>query len=153
MKKDERFQKLLDVLSFEMSSDLRSFNIQSIAVIVHGLAKMRVHNDVILKAVEDESERVVMNGNPQSNANTAWAFATLSNPAPNLFKKIEENSSKLFEEGNIQESANTAWAFAKLSIPAPNLFRKIEENSSKLVEEGNSQAIANTVSNLSNIIE
>ena len=69
----------------------------------------------------------------------AWACATLSIEAPNLFAEIEQRAKWLVEEGNPQDVANMAWACAKLGFEAPNLFAEIEQRAKWLVEEGNPQ--------------
>jgi very-short-patch-repair endonuclease len=144
------FHDLIRDLSGEMtaSPELKKFGgVREVANIVHALAKMRASGDdvdAILNATDNDAEWLVANGNSQEIANTAWAFATLNTPAPNLFKKIEERASFLVENGKPQEIANTAWAFATLGCDAPALFSAVDSCSEFLIEKGIPQEIANT---------
>jgi len=49
--------------------------------------------------------------NAQDLANTAWAFATLGMPDPQLFDAIARKSEQRIGSFKPQELANTAWAF------------------------------------------
>jgi len=117
--------------------------------IIHAIGKMQLRNPSTKRILEwistpETAAIFVEKGKPQAIANTAWACATLSFEAPNLFAKIEEHSKWLVEEGDPQAVANTAWACATLGFEAPNLFAEIERQSKWLVKEGKPQEVANT---------
>ena len=50
--------------------------------------------------------------NTQNLANTAWAFATASQPVAQLFTKLAKSAERRMADFNAQDLANTAWAFA-----------------------------------------
>ncbi|KAJ1628382.1 hypothetical protein T492DRAFT_156827 [Pavlovales sp. CCMP2436] len=81
---------------------------------------------------------------PQELANTAWAFATLGTPAPQLFDAIACKSEQRIGEFEPQGLANTAWAFATLGMPAPELFEAIARESEQRIGSFNPQDLANT---------
>ena len=57
--------------------------------------------------------------NPQNLANTAWAFATAGQPAPELFSAIGEEARPHLREFKPQELSNTVWAYATAGVAAP----------------------------------
>ncbi|KAJ1627376.1 hypothetical protein T492DRAFT_576900, partial [Pavlovales sp. CCMP2436] len=80
---------------------------------------------------------------PQELVNTAWAFATLGKPAPQLFDAIARESKQRIGSFKPQELVNTAWAFATLGVLAPQLFDAIARASKKRIGNLKPQGLAN----------
>ena len=89
-----------------MSKNLKDFgDVRSVFSIVHALGKMRdTSKDVmkILDTVVSDRNWLVANGEPQSIANIAWAFARINGLAPVLFQEIEKKASYFVEHANPQ---------------------------------------------------
>ncbi|KAJ1624395.1 hypothetical protein T492DRAFT_577116, partial [Pavlovales sp. CCMP2436] len=84
------------------------------------------------------------NFKPQELVNTAWAFATLGTPVPQLFDAIARESKQRIGSFKPQELVNTAWAFATLGVRAPQLFDAIARASKKRIGNLKPQGLANT---------
>jgi RAP domain len=137
------------ILSFVSTPDsslqlLFQSGTRSVANTAWAFAKLGTDAPHLFSAIEQKSDWLVEEGNPQDVANTAWACAKLGIDAPRLFSAIEQKAHWLLEEGTPQAVANTAWAFATLGMRAPQLFSAIEQKSDWLVEEGKPQEVANT---------
>ncbi|KAJ1638643.1 hypothetical protein T492DRAFT_585686, partial [Pavlovales sp. CCMP2436] len=86
-----------------------------------------------------ESEQRIGSFNPQGFANTAWVFATLGMPAPQLSDAIARESEQRIGSFKPQGLAITAWAFATLA----QLFKAIARESEQSIGSFNPQGLAN----------
>jgi hypothetical protein len=154
LNRDPVFRSFLADLAVRMTAhpELRRFGgVREVGNILHGLAKLREPHQkrphkniqIIFDAAESDAAWLVQNGNLLTVLNTAWAFATLSVPAPNLFSEIDKRASSLIKTAKPREVSNLAWAFAKARCPAPNLTKEIDNRSAFLVEYGDPRASAN----------
>jgi hypothetical protein len=79
-----------------------------------------------------------------SNAQ-AWAYATASEAAPQLFDAIAASAEGRVERFIAQNLANTAWAFATASHRAPRLLDAVAREAARRADEFKPQELANTV--------
>ncbi|KAJ1627675.1 hypothetical protein T492DRAFT_595559, partial [Pavlovales sp. CCMP2436] len=78
-------------------------------------------------------------------ANTAWAFATLGTPAPQLFEAIARESEQCLGSFKPQGLVNTAWAASSASAASSRkLFEAIARESEQRISSFNPQELANT---------
>ena len=83
-----------------------------------------------------------------SNAQ-AWAYATASEAAPELFDAIAASAEGRVERFIAQNLANTAWAFATASHRAPRLLDAVAREAARRADEFKPQELANTVTSRS----
>ena len=86
-----------------------------------------------------------------SNAQ-AWAYATASEAAPELFDAIAASAEGRVERFIAQNLANTAWAFATASHRAPRLLDAVAREAARRADEFKPQELANTVTVAASLI-
>jgi len=136
----------LIALREQTSEHVRMFGARGVGNTAHALAKLALRG-AAWTSLWNEIERAARarrsEFDPQSLANTAWAFATAGHAAPALLEAIAEESTGRVHEFTPQALANTAWAVATAGRAAPALFEAIAEESSGRVREFTPQALAN----------
>ena len=78
-----------------------------------------------------------------SNAQ-AWAYATASEAAPQLFDAIAASAEGRVERFIAQNLANTAWAFATASHRAPRLLDAVAREAARRADEFKPQELVRT---------
>ncbi|KAJ1618394.1 hypothetical protein T492DRAFT_636534 [Pavlovales sp. CCMP2436] len=118
---------------------------RNIAGACYGMARLRFEPArATMRLLGAEATTRLGEFKPQNLANTAWAFAKLGVPAPQLFDAIARESEQRIGSFNEQNLANTAWAFATVGIPAPRLFEAIARESEQRIGSFKPQELANT---------
>lgn len=153
LRQDERFHQLLASLERELAGVggtnlMERFQPQTIANVVHALARLEVRHRAILDIVREQFE-ITKDTHPQVAANLAWGFATLNYPAPRLFQAIDkEMAATLIRDGTLQAISNTTWAFATQRVDAPRLFQLLDDNAALLLSNEDAAIAPQALSNL-----
>jgi hypothetical protein len=74
---------------------------------------------------------------PQGLSNTAWAFAKLGYPQPQLFEDLALAAVSCLERFTAQGLSNTAWAYAAAGHYQPQLMKRIAQQVGAVVLGGN----------------
>ena len=89
--------------------------------------------------------RYLVGRNAYMSTAQAWAYATASIAAPELFDAIAASAEGRVERFIAQNLANTAWAFATASHRAPRLLDAVAREAARRADEFKPQELANTV--------
>ena len=82
---------------------------------------------------------------PQEIATTAWAYATVNIPAPELFAAIAAIAPDRLGSYRAQDLADLVWAFAKGGVAAPALFDAVAAVATPRRNDFNSSELASIV--------
>ncbi|KAJ1616989.1 hypothetical protein T492DRAFT_1103190 [Pavlovales sp. CCMP2436] len=122
-----------------------SLGARGLANACYGMAKLRFEPaSATMCLLGAEAVPRIGEFEPQGLANTAWAFATMGTPAPQLFVAIARESEQRIASFKPQGLSNTAWAFATLGTSAPQLFEAIACESKQRISSFNDQNLVGT---------
>jgi len=76
----------------------------------------------MFEALALEVEQHVHCSSPQELANTAWAFAAMSESGRSLWMALAQTAKQLVWYSDAQNLANTVWAFAIVRWPEHAMF-------------------------------
>ena len=107
-------------------------------------SSVRKRLNVLFTALARAAERRMCEFKAQELANTAWAFATASQPDTSLFTALARAAEWRMCEFKAQELANAAWAFATAGQLDASLFTALARAAKWRMCEFIAQEVANT---------
>ncbi|XRB17362.1 RAP domain-containing protein [Pseudoscourfieldia marina] len=147
LSKSQRDSVLL--LLEERLHDFERISARPVANLLWSCAKLGYDdgNHSMVHYLSDQVPRVVDDFNPQTLANTVWAWATMRHqPSSNTLAALEHRMLACVDDFKPQELANTVWAWATMRHqPSDKVLGALERRMLACVDDFNSQALANTV--------
>ncbi|XRB04278.1 RAP domain-containing protein [Pycnococcus provasolii] len=147
LSKSQRDSVLL--LLEERLHDFESISARPVANLLWSCAKLGYDdgNHSMVHYLSDQVPRVVDDFNPQTLANTVWAWATMRHqPSSNTLAALERRMLACVDDFDPQDVTNTLWAWATMGHqPSDKVLDALERRMLACVDDFNPQALANTV--------